>query len=116
MLLKLFGCWGVSNLVYSLHVSRHGIYFHSSAESIAIRAPLGETVGYWNTDRLLATVGVLIGLLGLVPIFRDASNELRIRYVVALALFIGYFLCPLQFWKRATVFDNLYEEGVEVFN
>lgn len=46
----------------------------------------------WNTDRWLAVVGVVIGLLGLIPIFRDANIQIRVLYLVALALLL------LLFW------------------
>jgi hypothetical protein len=48
-------------------------------------------MGSWNTDRALAVVGIVIGLLGLIPIFRESSNQLRVSYVAALALLFAVF-------------------------
>jgi hypothetical protein len=44
-----------------------------------------------NTDRVLAWVGVAIGILGLIPIFRDASLQLAIAYTIVLALLLILF-------------------------
>jgi hypothetical protein len=45
-----------------------------------------------SADRSLAVTGVVIGLLGLIPIFRDASSQERILYTVALLLLGGLFI------------------------
>lgn len=46
----------------------------------------------FNTDRTLAVLGAVIGLLGLIPIFRDANRQERILYCVALLLLSALFL------------------------
>lgn len=48
-------------------------------------------MGSWNTDRSLAVVGTVIGLLGLVPILLDANIQLRTLYVIALVLLLVVF-------------------------
>jgi membrane protein implicated in regulation of membrane protease activity len=45
-----------------------------------------------NTDRMLAWVGLTIGILGLIPIFRDASLQLQIAYSVVLVLLVAFFV------------------------
>jgi len=45
-----------------------------------------------NTDRSLAVIGVVIGLLGLVPIFRDAETQGRVLYSVSLSLLLLVFV------------------------
>lgn len=45
-----------------------------------------------NTDRLLAWVGVAIGILGLIPIFRDASNQVRLAYATGLVALLITFM------------------------
>lgn len=45
-----------------------------------------------NTDRLLGIVGVVIGLLGLIPIFRDANAQEGILYCIALFLLLSLFI------------------------
>lgn len=45
----------------------------------------------WNTDRSLHVVCIVIGLLGLIPIFHDSNNQLRVLYVIALALLLVVF-------------------------
>ena len=52
---------------------------------------IGDLVGSWNTDRALAVIGVVIGLLGLIPIFRDASTQERILYAIVLTLLLAAF-------------------------
>lgn len=44
-----------------------------------------------STDRILAWVGVAIGILGLIPIFRDSSLQLRVAYAVILLLLLVLF-------------------------
>jgi hypothetical protein len=44
-----------------------------------------------STDRILAWVGLAIGILGLIPIFRDSSLQLTIAYVVVLTLLVILF-------------------------
>ncbi len=48
-------------------------------------------MGFWNTDRSLACVGILIGLLGLIPIFRDSNAQVRVSYIAALVLLLVVF-------------------------
>lgn len=45
-----------------------------------------------NTDRMIGLAGLLIGILGLIPIFRDASMQVRIAYLIALLLLSAVFL------------------------
>jgi hypothetical protein len=44
-----------------------------------------------STDRVLAWVGVAIGILGLIPIFRDSSLQLKLTYAVCLILLLAFF-------------------------
>jgi hypothetical protein len=44
-----------------------------------------------STDRILAWVGVAIGILGLIPIFLDSSMQLRLAYAVVLTLLLVLF-------------------------
>ncbi len=48
-----------------------------------------------NTDRMLAWAGLVIGLLGLIPIFRDTSVQIRVAYLIALALLLVVFALPV---------------------
>jgi len=45
-----------------------------------------------STDRMIGLAGLVIGLLGLIPIFRDASAQVRSAYLVALALALALFV------------------------
>lgn len=49
-------------------------------------------MGSPNSDRLLGIVGVVIGVLGLIPIFRDSNTQLRILYSGALILLFIIFV------------------------
>lgn len=44
-----------------------------------------------STDRILAWVGVAIGMLGLIPIFRDSPLQLRVAYTAILVLLLVLF-------------------------
>lgn len=44
-----------------------------------------------NTDRSLALIGVVIGLLGLIPIYRDSKTQEQILYSVSLFLLLLLF-------------------------
>jgi hypothetical protein len=44
-----------------------------------------------SADRILAWLGLTIGLLGLIPIFRDSSAQLRLAYCFALLLLLILF-------------------------
>jgi hypothetical protein len=45
-----------------------------------------------NTDRLLAWVGVVIGILGLIPIFRDSAVQFQLVYGVTLCVLLVLFV------------------------
>jgi membrane protein implicated in regulation of membrane protease activity len=45
-----------------------------------------------STDRVLAWLGVAIGILGLIPIFQNSSLQLRLAYAVALTLLLVLFI------------------------
>jgi len=59
-----------------------------------------------STDKMLAWAGLVIGLLGLIPIVRDASVQVRAAYLIALALLIVTFTA-IAFTGRGPNYQTL---------
>lgn len=59
-----------------------------------------------STDRMLAWVGVVIGLLGLIPIFESANLQLRIAYSIILFLLLAGFIF-LYRYGRGPIYETI---------